>query len=136
MLEYQPDCSSTVVRQMNFRHRDPATALTTKHTLVLNQTFGDISLAHRHTHHTSPMSRRNDVNCTGRRNICNNNARLLPQTNLSSNRERHLLGERLAQLADNSQALAIGVVGEADGSAASLHYRAKLGHRLGLRLGC
>src|SRR6185503_12401565 len=43
--------------------------------------------------------------------------------------------EWLAKVADYSQALAIGIMGEADGGAASLHDRTELGHSLGLWLG-
>src|SRR5215217_7570525 len=135
MLEYQSDRGSAVVRQMNFRNSDPATALTTKHAVMLDQTLGDVSLAHRRAHHASTMTRRDDVNRTRRRNIRDNHAGFLSQTNLSGNGERHLFGERLAKVADDSQALAIGVMSETDGGAASLHYRTELGHSLGLGLG-
>src|SRR6185369_2637326 len=123
VLEYQSDRGSAVVCQMNFGNSDPATSLTTNHAVVLDQTLRDVSLAHRRTYNASTMTRGDNINRTRRRNIRDNHAGFPSQTNLSSDGERHLLGERLAQVADDSQALAIGVMGETDGGAASLHNR-------------
>src|SRR6185503_12505772 len=126
---------SAVVRHMNFGNSDPAAAFTAKHAVGLDQSLGDISLAHRRAHDFSAVTRGDDVDRTGRRDVCNNSPGFLSQTNISGDSERHLLGKWLAKVADNSQALAIGVMGEADGGAASLHNCTELGHSLGLRLG-
>ena len=88
-----------------------------------------------HGRHTATVASSDDVNGIRSRNICNYCTSLLPQTNISSDGKGHFFGEWIAKVADDSQALAIGVMGEADGSAAGLHYRTELGHSLGLRLG-
>ena len=60
---------------------------------------------------------------------------LPPQTNVGGDGERHLFRKWLAQVGDDSQAFAIGVMGESHSGAAGLNNRTELGHRLGLGLG-
>src|SRR5262245_17549229 len=69
VFEYQSKRSSTVVSQVNFGNSDAAAALATKHSVVFDQSLGDISLSHWNTHHASTMTRRNDVDRTGRGNV-------------------------------------------------------------------
>src|SRR5689334_19571586 len=81
------------------------------------------------------MAGGDDVNRTRRRDVRDDRADFLSQTNLGRDRKRHLFRKWLAKIADDSKALAIGVMREADGGAARLNHRTKLGHSFRLGLG-
>src|SRR5688500_5474626 len=70
VLKDQSDCSSTVMSQMNFGNCNSTTAFAAEYPLGFNQSFRDISLAHRSTNNISTVMRCDDVYRTGRRNIC------------------------------------------------------------------
>ena len=120
VLENQADRRRTVMSQMNLRHRNAAAAFTTKHAVVFDQTFGDVSLAHRRTHHAATITRGDDVNRVRSRNVCHDFARLFPETNFGSDGECHLFRERLAKIGDDPEALAICVMSETDRGSARL----------------
>src|ERR1041384_991735 len=98
VFEYQPHRSRAVVSQMNFGNSDATAAFATKHSVVFDQTFGDISLSDRNTDNAAPMTRRDDVDRAGRRNVCDDRARFPAQTNISGDGERHLFREWLAKV--------------------------------------
>src|ERR1044072_1406942 len=70
VFEYQANRRSTVVSQVNFGNSDATATFTTKHSVVFDQPFGDISLSDGNTHDGSTVPRRSDVDCTRRRNVC------------------------------------------------------------------
>src|SRR5262245_196377 len=108
---------------MNFRNSNPATAFASKHAVMFDQPFGDVGLAHGSSYNTTTMPRRDQIHCAGCGNVGDDRPGFLSQTNISGDGERHLFREWLAKVADDSQALAIGVMGETDGGAASLNNR-------------
>src|SRR5829696_6050276 len=69
VFENQSDGGSTVVRQVNFGNSDPAASLTAKHSAVLQQTLGDVSLAHRSAYDTSAVACGDDVDRTRCRDV-------------------------------------------------------------------
>src|ERR1051326_6539015 len=100
------------MRRVNFRNANATTAFTTQHAVGFEQTFRDVSLAHRRAHDVAAVLRGDQLDRLRCGNVRDHGAALFAQANISRECERHLFGKRLAEIGDDAETFAVSVVCE------------------------
>src|SRR5229473_3104965 len=94
-FENKTNGRGAVMSQLHLANGDTGTAFAAEHSVVFDHAFRNVRLSDRSSYNLATVTRSNLIYGACGRNIRDNRACLLPETNLGGNNKRHLFGQTL-----------------------------------------